>query len=118
MAHFAQINELNEVTQVIKIPDEEEHRGAEFIANELKLPGKWLQTSYNNKIRVRYASIGMVYDEALDAFYWKKPFPSWQFNSDTKQFEAPVPRPNDVHMRWDEENQMWVKLYPENADQT
>ena len=48
MAHFAQIDENNVVTQVLVVPDEQEHRGEDFLANDLGLGGRWVQTSYNH----------------------------------------------------------------------
>jgi hypothetical protein len=68
MAHFAQVDENNIVTQVLVVSNEEEHRGQDFLANELSLGGVWIQTSYNNNIRKNYAGVGYTYDEARDAF--------------------------------------------------
>ena len=68
MAHFAQIDNNNIVTQVLVVPDEQEHRGQDFLANELGLGGTWVQTSYNARIRKNYASIGFTYDLERDAF--------------------------------------------------
>lgn len=73
MAHFAEVNQENVVTRVIVIdntvigepglvfPDTEAH-GQRFIANELRLPGLWLQTSYNGNFRGKYAGIGDIWD--------------------------------------------------------
>ena len=68
MAHFAEIDNDNKVVRVLVVPDEEEHRGHDFLANDLGLGGKWIQTSYNANIRKHYAGIGMTYSESLDAF--------------------------------------------------
>ena len=68
MAHFAEIDENNIVTRVLVVPDAEEHRGQEFLANDLGLGGLWIQTSYNARIRKNYAGIGMFYDVDRDAF--------------------------------------------------
>lgn len=67
MAYFAKI-ENNIVTSVLAVPDSEEHRGHEFLADDLGLGGTWIQTSYNGRIRKHYAGVGYVYDEARDAF--------------------------------------------------
>ena len=67
MAHFAHIDENNIVTEVLVVPDEQEHRGQEYL-NELGLEGRWIQTSYNDNIRGRYAGIGDYYNESLDMF--------------------------------------------------
>lgn len=68
MAHFAEIDDNNIVTRVLVVPDEQEHRGQDFLANDLKLGGRWVQTSYNNRIRGRFAGIGYTYDEQADEF--------------------------------------------------
>ena len=65
MAHFAQLNDDNIVTQVIVVANqdtadkdgvENEAIGAAFCNN--LLGGTWKQTSYNAKIRKNYAGIG------------------------------------------------------------
>lgn len=68
MAHFAEINGENVVVRVLVVPDTQEHRGQEFLADDLGLGGTWVQTSYNATIRKNYAGIGMTYDSARDAF--------------------------------------------------
>lgn len=76
MAHFAQINDDNVVTQVIVIANddcgggnfpESEPIGQAFIAN-LGLQGQWLQTSYHGNFRGMYAGIGMIWDEETQSF--------------------------------------------------
>jgi len=73
MAHFAEVDSNNIVTRVLVVPDEQEHRGQDFLANELGLGGTWVQTSYNNRIRKNYAGIGYTYDTGRDAFIAPKP---------------------------------------------
>ena len=73
MAHFAEIDSNNIVTRVLVVPDEQEHRGQDFLANELGLGGTWVQTSYNNRIRFNYAGVGYSYDAGRDAFIAPKP---------------------------------------------
>jgi hypothetical protein len=68
MAHFAQLNENNVVTQVLVVPNEEEHRGQAFLAIDLGLGGTWVQTSYNANIRGKYAGPGDIYDAENDEF--------------------------------------------------
>lgn len=68
MAHFAEINEVNEVLRVLVVPDEQEHRGQEYLSDDLGLGGTWVQTSYNGKIRYNFAAIGYLYDSIDDAF--------------------------------------------------
>jgi hypothetical protein len=113
MAHFAEIDENGVVLQVLVVPDAEENRGQEFLANDLGLGGTWVQTSYNARIRKNYAGIGMSYDAGRDAFIAPKPYESWVLNEDTCQYEAPTPRPNSVDgeiWTWNEENLEWELL--------
>ena len=69
MAHFAEIDSNNRVLRVLVIADEQEHRGQEFLAEDLGLGGTWIQTSYNHKIRGKFAGVGDIYDEDEDIFY-------------------------------------------------
>jgi hypothetical protein len=75
MAHFAKINADNIVEQVIVVNNEviqdengveQERIGVEFCVN--LLGGEWVQTSYNNNFRGRFAGIGMIYDKENDEF--------------------------------------------------
>ena len=61
MAHFAKINAENKVTEVIVVPNEQEHRGNEYL-NELGITGTWVQTSYNATFGGKYAGIGDIWD--------------------------------------------------------
>ena len=108
MAHFAEIDENNIVTRVLVVPNEQEHRGQEFLSKDLNLDGIWIQTSYNNRIRKNYAGIGYEYDTIRDAFIPPQPFPSWILNEETCQWEAPTPYPTDgVMYQWNEDNKDW-----------
>ena len=118
MAHFAQLDENNVVTQVIVVANsdtsdasgvEKEHIGAAFC--ERLFGGTWKQTSYNGNKRKNYAGIGYTYREDIDAFVPPKPYASWLLNETTAQWEAPVAMPDDGGMySWDEDNQAWVEV--------
>lgn len=83
MAHFAEINQDNLVVRVLVVPDSEEHRGQQFLADDLLLGGRWVQTSYNGRIRKNYAGIGFTYDEQRDAFIPPKPSEDAILDEDT-----------------------------------
>ena len=68
MAHFAEINKDNKVVRVLVVDNSQEHRGQEFLADDLGLGGRWIQTSYNANFRGKYAPIGDTYDEVNDVF--------------------------------------------------
>jgi hypothetical protein len=111
MAHFAEIDENGVVLRVLVVPDAQENRGQEFLADDLELGGTWVQTSYNARIRKNYAGIGMVYDNIRDAFIDNQPFASWTLNEETCQWEAPVAYPEDgVMYVWNEELTDWQAI--------
>jgi hypothetical protein len=68
MAHFAEIDSDNKVLRVLVVDNSQEDRGQEFLANDLGFGGTWIQTSYNNNIRGKYAGIGDIYDPINDVF--------------------------------------------------
>ncbi len=131
MAHFAQLDENNVVTQVIVVSNDDcsdvngnevEEIGVAFCKKLLGADTNWKQTSYNNSIRVRYAGIGYTYNAELDAFIAPQPFESWVLNNETADWESPVgPAPalteTEVEARsfyrWDEEGGAWVLETPE-----
>lgn len=118
MAHFAELNANNVVLRVIVVGNkdtadangvEKEYIGAAFC--ERLFGGRWVQTSYNGKIRKNYAGIGYIYLEDIDAFVPPQPYPSWALNNNTAQWEAPVPRPEDKKLySWAEETRSWVEI--------
>lgn len=68
MAHFAEIDKDNKVVRILVVPDSQENRGAKYLAEDLGLGGTWIQTSYNNKIRNKFAGVGDLYDSENDVF--------------------------------------------------
>jgi hypothetical protein len=106
MAHFAQVNEDNVVVDIMKLSDDYEDHGEDFINNVCMIPGRWIKTSYNtyaNKhryggvpFRGNYATIGGTYDPVRDVFLPKKEYPSMVLNEQTLQWEYAVPYPPNV----------------------
>jgi len=90
MAHFAEINDRNEVVRVLVVADAQEHRGQEFLADDLGLGGRWIQTSYNGNIRKNYAGIGYYYDENRDAFIAPRPAADYTFDEETCRWVLPT----------------------------
>jgi hypothetical protein len=107
MAHFAKI-ENNLVTEVLVVSNELEHRGADFLANDLGLGGTWIQTSYNNNIRKQYAGIGFSYDPVADVFIAPQPYLSWSLDENF-DWQPPTPRPEEGRWYWDEATLSWVE---------
>lgn len=130
MAHFAEIDENNIVTRVVVVPDEQEHRGQEFLAEDLSLGGKWIQTSINTRggihyepnfgepssdqskaLRKNYAGAGYFYDEQRDAFIAPRVFESWFLDEETCQWQPPVPMPETGGpWIWNEELGNWEEI--------
>jgi len=85
---------------------EDEAKGVTFCEN--LLGGRWVQTSYNNNIRRRYAGIGYTYDKDRDAFIAPQPYKSWSLDKES-DWQPPTPRPDDDKLySWDEDKLEWV----------
>lgn len=126
MAHFAQIDSNNIVTQVIVIDQETLNTG------HWGSPASWIQTSYNTRggvhygpngepdggvaLRKNYAGIGYTYDPVRDAFIPPRPFESWTLDEDTCLWQSPVPMPQDGKLyAWNELTQSWDEVVPPAA---
>ena len=128
MAHFAQLNSDNVVTNIIVINNDDivdvsgietEEIGIALCQKYCGAGTKWKQTSFNNKIRGNYAGIGHTYIEnaatlgvgSTDIFIEQQPFPSWTIGIQTASWYSPLgPEPglttsqfNDgYYYKWDE----------------
>lgn len=108
MAHFAEIDGNNIVLRVLVVPNEQEHRGQDYLANEIGLGGTWVQTSYNNSIRKQFAGIGYTYDAEADVFAAPRPYPSWSLDAN-HDWQPPTPMPDQGEWMWDEGTLAWVE---------
>ena len=114
MAHFAEIID-GIVVQVIVVHNNEllvdgvesESKGIEFCHN--LLGGDWVQTSYNNNFRKRYAGQGYTYDSEADVFIEPQPYASWSLDAN-HDWQPPIPMPEGDYV-WDEDSLNWVN-YP------
>ena len=115
MAHFAQIDSNNIVTQVLVIEQDVVNTG---LFGE---PSSFVQTSYNTyggvhklggtPLRKNYAGIGYTYDSGRDAFIPPKPFNSWVLNETTCLWVAPISIPEDgKDYNWDEDTISWLEV--------
>tara|TARA_R110002012_G_scaffold321723_1_gene550943 strand:+ start:1011 stop:1415 length:405 start_codon:yes stop_codon:yes gene_type:complete len=100
MAHFAVLNESNEVEAINVIADsdcldgdgnESEAVGIAFCVS-LFGAGNYKQTSYNERIRKHYAEVGGKYDASADEFVRPQPFPSWTLD-DNNDWQPPIAKP-------------------------
>jgi hypothetical protein len=68
MANFAEINENNVVVRVLSVDDSKKNNGQDYLANQLGLGGRWVETFYDGSARGKYAGIDDIYDEQQDIF--------------------------------------------------
>ena len=121
MAHFAQLDSNNVVTQVIVVGNDDttdangvevESIGIAFCHKLLGSDTNWKQTSYNNNMRGNYAGIGMTYMEnvatlgvgSTDIFISQQPYASWTIST-TEAVWAPPSTPGAAPDLTDEERE-------------
>jgi len=110
MAHFAQLDSNNVVTQVIVVSNDDtsdsngvetESIGVAFCQKLLGADTNWKQTSYNGNMRGNYAGIGYTYMEnvatlgvgSTDIFVSQQPYASWTIDTTAAQWKAPLTEP-------------------------
>ena len=107
MAHFAQIDSNNLVTQVIVVGNDDtsdsngvevESIGVAFCQKLLGAETNWKQTSYNSNMRGSYAGIGYTYMTnvatlgvgSTDIFISPQPYASWTIGVGTATWYPPT----------------------------
>ena len=110
MAHFAQLDSNNVVTQVIVVSNDDtsdsngvetESIGVAFCQKLLGADTNWKQTSYNSNMRGNYAGIGYTYMSnvatmgvgSTDIFIAQQPHASWTVDTTAAQWKAPLTVP-------------------------
>lgn len=116
MAHFAKLDENNNVIEVIVVnnsaldSNDEEASGILFLTEWSGGYTNWKQTSYNSNFRFNFASPGGTYSEELDAFIYSKPFESWILDESTCKWKPPIEYPNDGNdYQWSGEENRWIQ---------
>ena len=106
MAHFAQLDSNNVVTQVIVVGNDDtsdsngvevESIGVAFCQKLLGADTNWKQTSYNSNMRGNYAGIGYTYMSnvatlgvgSTDIFIGQQPYPSWTISTTAAEWQPP-----------------------------
>ena len=119
MAHFAQLDDNNVVTQVIVVSNDDtsdsngtetESIGVAFCQKLLGADTNWKQTSYNANMRGNYAGIGYTYMSnvatlgvgSTDIFISQQPYASWTVGVNTATWYPPA-NPGDAHALTDDE---------------
>ena len=107
MAHFAQLDGNNVVTQVIVVSNDDtsdsngvevESIGVAFCQKLLGAETNWKQTSYNSNMRGNYAGIGYTYMTnvatlgvgSTDIFIGQQPHASWTIGVGTATWYPPT----------------------------
>lgn len=122
MAHFAEIDQNNNVLQVLVVNNsdinnlpfpESEPVGVAFLQS-LFPNTNWVQTSYNGNFRVRYTGVGGVFYPNCTATIYggfgnAKPYDNWVFDEIQCLWIPPIPYPDDGKAYyWDENTNSWV----------
>ena len=107
MAHFAQLDGDNIVTQVIVVSNDDtsdsngvetESIGVAFCQKLLGASTNWKQTSYNGNMRGNYAGIGHIYMSnvatlgvgSTDIFISPQPYASWTVDTTVASWKSPL----------------------------
>ena len=126
MAHFAELDINNKVLRVVVACNqdiannggEQSEQAAEHFKTVCPFSSngvKWVQTSYNNNFRKKYAGIGDTFDFVKNKFIAPQPFASWSLDSND-DWQAPVAYPTVTTygyntpyiIHWDESNLRWI----------
>ena len=128
MAHFAEINSNNKVLRVVVACNidiennggERSEQAANAFKNVCRLSSdgvKWVQTSYNNNFRKKFAGVGDTYDAVKDIFWNENsPYSSWTLDSNY-DWQPPIAKPlkntwgennAPLFVKWSEEKLNWV----------
>ena len=104
MSHFAKINGSNAVTEVIVAEQDFINSG---VVGDSFL---WIQTSYNNSFRKKFAGVGDTYDKTKDAFITPQPYPSWTLDA-SNDWQPPTAYPDDgKKYNWNEDTTNWTEI--------
>lgn len=107
MAYCALLDSNANVIQILAVDNSVENP-EEWCTN--RFGGIWKQTSFNARIRSKFAGIGDRYDSERDAFISLQPYPSWTLGEDNNWHppkEYPVKKSPDEFYAWDEELGDW-----------
>lgn len=98
MAHFAQLDDEGRVIRVSVVRDEDaldtnglesEAVGVSHLKSVHGSTTRWVQASYNARIRRRFPGVGMIYDATHDAFIDPQPSPECVLNTNSLEWDCP-----------------------------
>ena len=105
MSHFAKLDKNNVVITVVVGRQEDDGCEAELCE---RTGDRYVQTSYNGRIRKQFAGIGYTYDPTADVFIEPQPYPSWQLDAN-HDWQPPVPQPTEGRWYWNEDSLEWIE---------
>ena len=121
MAHFVKLDDDNIVVDKVVVSndvivdgngDEQESLGIQFLKDlHNDQSANWVQTSYNNNFRHKFADIQDKYHADVDQFRQQKPVdnPSFVYDETKKCWVPPSDPPQDgPSYVWDEASTSWV----------
>lgn len=126
MAHFAELDENNLVLRVLVVDNadvqnlpfpESESLGVAFL-NTLFPDTRWVQTSYNNNFRMRYAGPGMEFHPATEtllqgSFAFPKQYNYFVWSDEKGDWIPPTPYPTTGrNYFWDHDAYAWIPFGP------
>lgn len=135
MAHFAKINEQNQVLGVHVVNDSDattEAAGQAFLESIHNWPANlWIQTSYNTHenthatggtaFRGNYAGAGYTWDSTNSIFWPPKPYASWTKDITNAKWQSPLGEKPSLTSEEQSQNQAnthgWIYEWDEDAYQ-
>lgn len=99
MAHFAQLDDEGRVIRVSVVRDEDaldangsesEAIGVSHLQSVHGSTTRWVQASYNARIRRRFPGVGMIYDALADEFVDPPPL-EFESSQDPANANNPIP---------------------------
>jgi hypothetical protein len=108
MAHFAKIDESNNILDVVFVDNSvatDESAGQQHLFTHNNWPANlWIQTSYNTwanehndggtPFRGNYATIGGTWDPTNNIFWDVQPYASWTKDIPSASWKAPIEEPS------------------------
>ena len=108
MAHFAKIDESNNIIDVVRVNDEDastEADGQQHLFTHNNWPANlWIQTSYNTwenqhklggtPFRGNFATIGGTWDSTNNIFWDIQPYDSWSKDIPSASWKPPIEEPS------------------------
>lgn len=125
MAHYAKLTEDNLVLSVLRFDEEDENIAIQSLTQITNWPlwkkadqrsqwGVYLKEDLNGPdadqtkvFRATFPAAQFRYDPVNNIFHEPQPYPSWVLNISKGKYEAPVPKPQENNVVWNENTLSW-----------